>query len=236
MFARRSSATCSYFGRLVALIAGPLRSVGSLFCSVHHGARHADPPRWPIPLVHLLHHVLIVVVGVRRRPVRKTRFVELRARRCRGIHRGNVVGRKRQGRGDESMSAGRQPGSISDPELVHPDQAKAGGRAESGRRLNRLSDLLADVDADGWNSSSGLEVLRLIRRECVAESSRWINRAGNLGESGVAAVGVHADPARGLTTSSETPQVSTCGDDENRTLNPRLANSIHPVRHGPGMP
>ena len=166
--------------------------------------------------------------------MRKNRFVELRARRCRGIHRGNVVGRKRQGRGDESMSAGRQPGSISDPELVHPDQAKAGGRAESGRRLNRLSDLLADVDADGWNSSSGLEVLRLIRRECVAESSRWINRAGNLGESGVAAVGVHADPARGLTTSSETPQVSTCGDDENRTLNPRLANSIHPVRHGPG--
>jgi len=162
--------------------------------------------------------------------VRKTRFVELRARRCRGIHRGNVVGRKRQGRGDESMSAGRQPGSISDPELVRLDQAKAGGRAESGRRLNRLSDLLADLDADGWNSSSELEVLRLIRRECVAESSRWINRAGNLGESGVAAVGVHADPARGLTTSSETPQVSTFGDDENRTLNPRLANSDQCVR------
>jgi hypothetical protein len=162
--------------------------------------------------------------------VRKNRFVELRARRCRGIHRGNVVGRKRQGRGDQSMSAGRQPGSISDPELVHPDQAKAGGRAESGRRLIRLSDLLADLDADGWNSSSELEVLRLIRRECVAESSRWINRAGNLGESGVAAVGVHADPARGLTTSSETAQVSTCGDDENRTLKPRLANSVHCVR------
>ena len=162
--------------------------------------------------------------------MRKTRFVELRARRCRGIRRGNVVGRKRQGRGDESMSAGRQPGSISDPELVHPDQAKAGGRAESGRRLNRLSDLLADLDADGWNSSSELEVLRLIRRECVAESSRWINRAGNLGESGVAAVGVHADPARGLTTSSETAQVSTCGDDENRTLKPRFANSVHCVR------
>jgi len=162
--------------------------------------------------------------------VRKTRFVELRARRCRGIRRGNVVGRKRQGRGDESMSAGRQPGSISDPELVRLDQAKAGGRAESGRRLNRLSDLLADLDADGWNSSSELEVLRLIRRECVAESSRWINRAGNLGESGVAAVGVHADPARGLTTSSETAQVSTCGDDENRTLKPRFANSVHCVR------
>ena len=162
--------------------------------------------------------------------MRKTRFVELRARRCRGIHRGNVVGPKRQGRGDESMSAGRQPGSISDPELVRLDQAKAGGRAESGRRLNRLSDVLADVDADGWNSSSGLEVLRLIRRECVAESSRWINRAGNLGESGVAAVGVHADPPRGLTTSSETAQVSTCGDDENRTLKPRLANSAHCVR------
>src|SRR5664280_995589 len=129
-----------------------------------------------------------------------------------------------------TMSAGRQPGSISDPELVRLDQAKAGGRAESGRRLNRLSDLLADLDADGWNSSSELEVLRLIRRECVAESSRWINRAGNLGESGVAAVGVHADPARGLTTSSETAQVSTCGDDEHRTLKPRLANSAHCVR------
>jgi len=29
-------------------------------------------------------------------------------------------------------------------------------------------------------------------------------------------------------------QVRPCGDEENRTLNPRLANSIHPVRHGPG--
>jgi len=48
MLARRSSATCSYFGRLVALIAGPLRSLGSLFCSVHHGARHADPARWQV--------------------------------------------------------------------------------------------------------------------------------------------------------------------------------------------
>ena len=162
--------------------------------------------------------------------MRKTRFVELRARRCRGIHRGNVVGRKRQGRGDESMSAGRQPGSISDPELVRLDQAKAGGRAESGRRLNRLSDLLADLDADGWNSSCELEVLRLIRRECVAESSRWINRTGNLGKSGGAAVGVHADPASGLTTSLEKPQVSSCGDVENRTLTLRLANSAHCVR------
>ena len=26
------------------------------------------------------------------------------------------------------------------------------------------------------------------------------------------------------------PQVRTCGDEENRTLNPRLANSVHCVR------
>ena len=35
------------------------------------------------------------------------------------------------------------------------------------RPLGGLRELLADVDADGWNSSSGREVLRLIRRECV---------------------------------------------------------------------
>ena len=58
------------------------------------------------------------------------------------------------------------------------------------RPLGRLRELLADVVADGWNSSSGLEVLRLIRRECVAESSRWVNRAGSLGEIGVAPVWV----------------------------------------------
>ena len=91
------------------------------------------------------------------------------------------------------MSADLETRSIGDPELVHADQVNDSGRAASGRRLNRLRDLLADVDADGWNSSSGREVLRLIRRECVAESSRWISRAGNLGESGVAAVWVALD-------------------------------------------
>gem|GEM_PF-1561946 len=57
-------------------------------------------------------------------------------------------------------------------------------------RLGGLRELLAGVDADGWNSLSGREVVRLIRRHCATESTRWINRAGNLGEVGVAPVWV----------------------------------------------
>ena len=72
MLARRSSATCSYLGRLVALIAGPLRSLGSLFCPSSSWCATRRRGAVAIQLVHLLHHVLIVVVGVRRRQVRKT--------------------------------------------------------------------------------------------------------------------------------------------------------------------
>ena len=59
-----------------------------------------------------------------------------------------------------------------------------------GGRLGRLKELLAGVDDDGWNSPAGQEVVRLVRRQCVAESIRWTNRAGSLGEVGVAPVWV----------------------------------------------
>ena len=85
----------------------------------------------------------------------------------------------------------RRPGETSDGPN-DPRHALNGVTNEPGDRDRRggLRRLLAEVDADGWDSWSGREVVRLVRRRCVAESIRWTNRAGSLGEVGVAPVWV----------------------------------------------
>jgi hypothetical protein len=87
-------------------------------------------------------------------------------------------------------AAGRSMTEAEPERPIHAPRCDGDVPAADRRRLGQLRQLLVDVDVDGWDSSSGREVLRLIRRECVAESCRWINRAGHLGEVGVAPVWV----------------------------------------------
>ena len=136
---------------------------------------------WRIWLVYLLHHVLIVVIGVRRGPVRKTRSLEIQPAPARNATVCPSIIPADSAAGRSSTHATLAP---SGPALRCDENVDNADRL----RLGQLGDLLVEVDIDGWDSSAGRAVLRLIRRECVAESFRWINRAGHLGEVGVAPV------------------------------------------------
>jgi hypothetical protein len=53
---------------------------------------------------------------------------------------------------------------------------------------DELSSLLAVVAGDGWGSAAGNQAIRIMRKVCRREASRWTHKAGWLTEEGLAPV------------------------------------------------
>ena len=60
--------------------------------------------------------------------------------------------------------------------------------AQGGVPADDLSSLLAVVAGDGWGSAAGNQAIRIMRKVCRREASRWTHKAGWMTEEGLAPV------------------------------------------------